>query len=155
MFFILEETTHARFLVLNLQIFTNFLFFIDRKKNNMYIIYEVKGMNLYKRERGITLIAVVITVIVLLILAGTSMAMLMGESGVVSKASEASEQNNIDKIIDDAKIDVYEVQVANGGRITEEQFDEILRKHGDLQGERRRKKNYNTRRICNICKSNI
>lgn len=112
-------------------------------------------MNFYKRERGITLIAVVITVIVLLILAGTSMAMLMGESGVVSKASEASEQNNIDKIIDDAKIDVYEVQVANGGRITEEQFDDILRKYGELQGERRRKKNYNPRRICNICKSNI
>lgn len=112
-------------------------------------------MNFYKRERGITLIAVVITVIVLLILAGTSMAMLMEESGVVSKANEASEQYDIDKIIDDAKIDVYEVQVANKGKITEEQFDDILRKYGDLQGERRRKKNYNTRRICNICKSNI
>ena len=112
-------------------------------------------MNFYKRERGITLIAVVITVIVLLILAGTSMAMLMGESGVVTKANEASEQYDIDKIIDDAKIDVYEVQVANKGKITEEQFDDILRKYGDLQGERRRKKNYNPRRICNICKSNI
>ena len=112
-------------------------------------------MNFYKRERGITLIAVVITVIVLLILAGTSMAMLMGESGVVSKANEASEQYDIDKIIDDAKIDVYKVQVANEGKITEEQFDDILRKYGDLQGERRRKKNYNARRICNICKPNI
>lgn len=42
-----------------------------------------------KKENGITLIALVITIIVLLILAGISIAMLTGENGILSKATKA------------------------------------------------------------------
>ena len=42
-----------------------------------------------KRENGITLIALVITIIVLLILAGVAIAMLSGENGILRKAAEA------------------------------------------------------------------
>ena len=35
-----------------------------------------------KREKGITLVALVITIIVLLILAGVTLAMVMGDSGI-------------------------------------------------------------------------
>ena len=35
-----------------------------------------------KNERGITLVALVITIIVLLILAGVTLSMVMGESGI-------------------------------------------------------------------------
>ena len=45
-------------------------------------------------NKGITLIALVITIIVLLILAGVSIAMLTGENGVLTKASEAKEETN-------------------------------------------------------------
>ena len=45
-----------------------------------------------KNEMGITLIALVITIIVLLILAGTSIAMLSGDSSILSKAGEAKTQ---------------------------------------------------------------
>ena len=41
------------------------------------------------KNKGITLIALVITIIVLLILAGVSIAMLTGESGVITQAQEA------------------------------------------------------------------
>ena len=41
------------------------------------------------KERGITLIALVITIIVLLILAGVSIAMLMGENGILTQANNA------------------------------------------------------------------
>ncbi len=44
-------------------------------------------------NQGITLIALVITIIVLLILAGVSIAMLTGGNGVLTKASEADLQN--------------------------------------------------------------
>ena len=41
------------------------------------------------KTKGITLIALVITIIVLLILAGISIATLMGENGIVEKAQKA------------------------------------------------------------------
>lgn len=47
---------------------------------------------LVKGKRGITLIALVITIIVLLILAGVSIAMLTGENGVIRKAQDAKER---------------------------------------------------------------
>ena len=42
-----------------------------------------------KKNKGITLIALVITIIVLLILAGVAIAMLSGENGILKKAAEA------------------------------------------------------------------
>ena len=45
-----------------------------------------------RKERGITLIALVITIIVLLILAGVSIAMLTGENGILTQAQRAKEE---------------------------------------------------------------
>ena len=45
-----------------------------------------------KKNKGITLIALVITIIVLLILAGVSIATLTGDNGLLSKAQEAKEK---------------------------------------------------------------
>ena len=42
-----------------------------------------------KKQNGITLIALVITIIVLLILAGVSIAMLTGDNGILTKATES------------------------------------------------------------------
>ena len=44
-----------------------------------------------KRNRGITLIALVVTIVVLLILAGTTIAMLTGENGIIARAAKAKE----------------------------------------------------------------
>ena len=46
-----------------------------------------------KQNKGITLIALVITIIVLLILAGVSIATLTGENGILTQANEAKEEN--------------------------------------------------------------
>ena len=43
-----------------------------------------------KNNKGITLIALIVTIIVLLILAGVSIAMLTGQNGILNRASEAS-----------------------------------------------------------------
>ncbi len=48
-----------------------------------------------KKSNGITLIALVITIIVLLILAGVTIATLTGENEILSKASEASEKTEL------------------------------------------------------------
>lgn len=42
-----------------------------------------------KKEKGITLIALVVTIVVLLILAGVSISMLTGENGIITQAQNA------------------------------------------------------------------
>ena len=49
----------------------------------------------FKRNKGITLIALVVTIIVLLILAGISISMLTGQNGILNRASEAKNLNGI------------------------------------------------------------
>lgn len=44
---------------------------------------------MFKNQKGITLIALVITIIVLLILAGVSIAMLTGNNGILTQANNA------------------------------------------------------------------
>ena len=44
---------------------------------------------IFKNEVGITLIALVVTIVVLLILAATSISMLNGDNGILSKAGQA------------------------------------------------------------------
>ena len=55
--------------------------------------FEMKKIT--RKNNGITLIALVITVIVLLILAGVTIATLTGENGILTRASEAAEQTEI------------------------------------------------------------
>lgn len=45
-----------------------------------------------RNQRGITLIALVITIIVLLILAGVSIAMLTGDNGILTKSTESRDE---------------------------------------------------------------
>ena len=45
-----------------------------------------------KEEKGITLIALVVTIVVLLILAGVSISMLTGENGIISQALKSKEE---------------------------------------------------------------
>ena len=54
-----------------------------------------KGKTTKKKVEGITLIALVITIIVLLILAGVSISMLTGENGILKRAQEAKEKTEI------------------------------------------------------------
>ena len=46
-------------------------------------------------EKGITLIALVVTIVVLLILAGVSISMLFGDNGIIKRAQEAKERSEI------------------------------------------------------------
>ena len=48
---------------------------------------------LNKKNKGITLIALVITIIILLILAGISISMLTGQNGILNRTQEAKVKN--------------------------------------------------------------
>ena len=57
-----------------------------------------------KNNKGITLIALVITIIVLLILAGVAIAMLTGENSVLKRASDSKYVNEIGAVKDQVSL---------------------------------------------------
>ena len=59
-----------------------------------------------KKNNGITLIALVITIIVLLILAGVTIATLTGENGILTRANEAGEETKEQGALEKVKIAV-------------------------------------------------
>ena len=59
-----------------------------------------------KNQKGITLVALVITIIVLLILAGVSISLVLGNNGILTKASDAVVKN-------EAAVAAQEVQTAS------------------------------------------
>ena len=68
-----------------------------------------------KNNKGITLIALVITIIVLLILAGVSIAMLTGENGILNQATDARDDTEAAEIREKVELAVqaaYAAQLA-------------------------------------------
>lgn len=57
----------------------------------------MKQQNL-KKEKGITLVALVVTIVVLLILAGVSISMVLGNNGLITKATDAKARTEQDAI---------------------------------------------------------
>ncbi len=74
----------------------------------------------YSKEKGITLIALVITIIVLLILAGVSIAMLTGQNGILTQATSAKEKAN--KATEEEKIQMAVL----GSSLTDSGYNAIL-----------------------------
>lgn len=62
-----------------------------------------------KKENGVTLVALVITIIVLLILAGVTLAMVMGDSGIFTKANNAAKETRISNARDAVRLAILEV----------------------------------------------
>ncbi len=80
-----------------------------------------------KKEIGITLIALVITVIVLLILAGVTISTLTGENGLLSKAGDAKSQSEIAEEKDIISISAIQAQAENKqGNLEKNNFNEAL-----------------------------
>ncbi len=47
---------------------------------------------MFKKEKGITLVALVVTIIVLLILAGVAISLTIGQNGIFTRAQNATER---------------------------------------------------------------
>ena len=83
-----------------------------------------------RQKEGITLIALVITIIVLLILAGVTIATLTGDNGILSKATEAKEETEKARVVEEAKTDILGKQAENeGSEISESDLKEVLGKY--------------------------
>ena len=95
-------------------------------KENRKLIKK-REKNMLKRNKGITLIALVITIIILLILAGVSIAMLTGNNGILTQAQNAKEETEKASLIEQVKVDILEKQSENNSvEITAGILKEIL-----------------------------
>ena len=76
-----------------------------------------------KRNQGITLIALVVTIVVLLILAGISISMLKGENGVITQTQKSQIENNHSSVLEAMQL---ETQNFNTNKITGEISTDVL-----------------------------
>lgn len=71
-----------------------------------------------KKRDGITLVALVVTVVILIILAGVSLNLTLGESGIVTIAKQAKENMEIAQIKEETKLNELYTQIEVEGGIT-------------------------------------
>ena len=64
-----------------------------------------------KNIKGVTLVALVITIIVLLILAGTTLALVVGNNGIVEKAKEATKLSNRATLGEKVELALFEAEM--------------------------------------------
>ena len=64
-----------------------------------------KNMN-YLKNTGITLVALVVTIVVLLILAGVSINLVVGQNGLMTKAKEAAKNTTLAGLIDEVQTEI-------------------------------------------------
>ena len=87
-------------------------------------------MNNRKKEKGITLIALAVTIIVMLILAGVTMAALTSENGIINQADKVKETNKVAKVEEEAKLEysnlIIEKQMDGHGEETN--LDDVIGK---------------------------
>ena len=84
-----------------------------------------------KQTKGITLIALVITIIVLLILAGVSIAMLTGQNGILTQAQKSREQTDIGREKEQIALAYNGVKTKKeGGDVTSGELDAELKANG-------------------------
>lgn len=81
-----------------------------------------------KDEIGITIIALVITIIVLLILAGITIAMLTGDNGILTKATESSETSEREKTRERIGLSVQAANIEGKGQLEYNNLNEELKK---------------------------
>ncbi|MFR2534890.1 MAG: hypothetical protein ACLS95_06670 [Clostridia bacterium] len=83
-----------------------------------------------KQESGITLVALVVTVIILIILAGISINTLMGDNGIITKAKQAKQNITLAGEAEAMQLNQLYYELETGGELTEDEEsskkDEII-----------------------------
>jgi len=82
------------------------------------------------KNKGITLIALVITIIVMLILAAISISMLTGDNSILKRATDSKKNTEESQITEEAKIDILAKITDNEGKaISKKQLKDVLKNY--------------------------
>ena len=80
-----------------------------------------------KQEKGITLIALVVTIVVLLILAGVSISLVLNNNGVISKAKDAKNSTEKGQAQDEVNLAINYLQIEDAtSTLTQEERRKVL-----------------------------
>lgn len=74
-------------------------------------------LRVIKNNKGITLIALIVTIVILLILAGVTIATLMGDSGIFSKVQTAKDETNRNQATEKMNLKITNVQIDSYAQI--------------------------------------
>ena len=90
---------------------------------------ETKYRKIVKKQKGITLIALVITIIVLLILASVTIGVISGDNGILKNAGKAKEDTEISEEKEIIEISVVQAMGNNSkGNLVKEEVEELINK---------------------------
>ena len=105
-----------------------------KKEKGKDILAKSKS-KIFTTQKGITLIALVITIIILLILAAVTIAALSGDNGILSNAAGAKQETEKAEILEQIRLDIYGEMADNGGADpTEADIESIADNYGDISG---------------------
>ena len=96
-------------------------------------------MKKMRNQKGVTLVALVVTIIVLIILAGININLLLGENGLITKAQEAKKQQKIAEIKEKISLELASAEtdaIIRNESLEEEQLNDIVSKYGTLQEDK-------------------
>ena len=91
-----------------------------------------------RNQRGITLIALVVTIIVLIVLAGIAISMTIGENGIFTKAREAKRLQITAEAKEKIGTDILDAQIEatqKNEQLQQSKVEEIIAKYGELQAD--------------------
>ena len=89
-------------------------------------------MEIKKQVNGITLISLVVTIIVLIILAGVSINLILGDNGIIKKVKEGKELSEKESIIEEIQLKILEQQI-KGMAISKSNIKALLATYGTVQ----------------------
>lgn len=100
---------------------------------------DIKSSNRFrqirKKENGITLIALTVTIIILIILAGISITTLTGEKGLINQARTNSENAQRESIIEKIEADLFKEKTKTGNTPSKEKLKEIIQENEYNEGD--------------------
>ena len=112
---------------------------IKKKKQTMMCAEELKFNNVRNKKlnsqatrktRGITLIALVVTIVVLLILAGITISLVFGSNGVIKKAQEANENTKIAQVREQLELAKGPEYIEGNGKYNPDSYFERIETEG-------------------------
>ena len=87
----------------------------------------------FKSNKGITLIALVVTIIILIILAGVSIALVLGDNGIITKAREQQKTQDIARISEKLELEKGQIGIENEYKATLDKYVEQIVENGIIK----------------------
>ena len=84
-----------------------------------------------KYDKGITLIALVITIIVLLVLAGVTLSMISSQDGILKKAVDAKQASEIGTVKEQIQLKL--VNKLGEGELTDGDLEDVFKDYGEVE----------------------